>query len=53
MFDFIGTGMASTATLKGERNDLYTVNGAVDAAISRVQNDPTLGVTGGDSPSVR
>jgi hypothetical protein len=49
IFDFIGTGMASNAQLKGERNDLYTVNGAVDAAISKIQNDPALGVAGGDA----
>ena len=49
IFDFIGTGMASNAALKGERNDLYTVNGAVDAAISKIQNDPTLGLSGGDA----
>ena len=49
IFDFIGTGMASNAALKGQRNDLYTVNGAVDAAISKIQNDPTLGLSGGDA----
>ncbi len=45
VFDFIHTGMVSSATLNHERNDVYAVNGAVDAAINRVRNDATLGAT--------
>ncbi len=50
IFNFVNAGISSSTALEGQRNDLYSVSGAVDAAINRVRNDPSLGKSDSTAP---